>query len=143
MSRINTAGRTISPKLKSAARAGGKGLIWLLVNDQFFAFIITLGIMLVAPHVVHAQTSGGPIQVWDRSDTDLQRGVLNIVRLVKWLMIAGGLIAICYGITKMWTRKPFVLELVGGAISLSAGVIIAFSDSLFKRDVDTPDFLGR
>ena len=143
MTTKQTNDRSFPPRLKTAARYAGGAVLLLVKNEELLALLITTAIIFFFPHAASAQTGSTPIQIWDRSDTDLQRGVLNIVRLVKWLMVAGGVIAICWGVSRMWTRKPFVIELVGGALSLGVGIIIAFSDSLFKTDIQTPDFLGR
>lgn len=133
---------------KSYARRAGRtaveGLGWVIRNQMIVAVFGALVVTLLASVTGYAQTGGGPIQVYGRSDQDPIKGVKTFINLLMWGMIAAGIIGFALGGINTLREKPYISRFIGGAVCLGIGGFIALGDRIIKGDtVETPDLLGR
>lgn len=133
---------------KSNTRAGAghavvTGLGWIIRNQMLAALCCAAVITMLTSVTGYAQTGGGAITVYGRSDQDPIRGVKTFINLLMWGMIAAGIVGFALGGINTLRDKPFISRFLGGAVCLGIGGFIALGDRIIKGDtVETPDLLG-
>jgi len=129
---------------RRAGHAAVKGLGWIIRNQMVVAVFGVIVITLLSSVTGYAQTGGGPITVYGRSDQDPIRGVKTFINLLMWGMIAAGIVGFALGGINTLRDKPYISRFLGGAVCLGIGGFIALGDRIIKGDaVETPDLLGR
>ena len=129
---------------KSYVGSAVKTFRWLITNQMIVSVIAVVVVTLISSVTGHAQTGGGPITVYGRSDQDPIKGVKTFINLLMWGMIAAGIVGFALGGINTLRDKPYWSRFIGGAVCLGIGGFIALGDRIIKGDtVETPDLLGR